>query len=109
VDNKLIDSKVHKVILNPQDAEVSNVDCTARLIEMTKIIEHTLKQYDTDCVIRKHEEENMRDEIIKLYVLSELEITDEERKKAKESFVGKMMRIYSKLPECAKTFECILM
>jgi hypothetical protein len=113
VVNKLIDKKVHKVVLNPLDADVSNVDCTAKLMELTKSVEDTVKQqyleYNKDCVVCKHREENMIDQIIKLFVLSELKITDEERKKAKESFVGKMMRIYSKLPECAKTIECACM
>lgn len=110
VDEHLIDTSEFTVDLNPNHADISNVDCEGENSKYFKKFEEDFlegikeevektdqkTQVDAECALKKLSEANLIDELVKLRVLSKLEITKTQKKDAKNEFVKSLQKIYEK-------------
>lgn len=109
VDNNLIDSNVYNIVLNPENIEVSNVNCTHVNAKNFKELEDALKKLieeddalDVECAIRKQREGKLMELVFKVLVLSKLDLTNKQKREEKTEFVKEMQLITKSLQVCSR-------
>lgn len=112
VDNKLIDTVKYNVILNPKNLDVSAANCEQVLEKAFKTLEvavtKTLKDDDdfnfddkeSQCIINKYREQNFGQKLMRLGVLSELDVTAETKEEEKKNFIQTMYELVRMVKAC---------
>jgi hypothetical protein len=116
-ENNLMEAKLGKIVLNPTNIDISKVNCEKVFAKDTKIFEDEMRSdfkiFEGDCIIRECREGKLLNEILKVSVLSELNISEKEKEKAKDEFVDKAVKVQEKMFQCLKQPEkkagCVLM
>ena len=110
VDNKLIDTTKYNIILNPKNLDVSAVNCEQELEKAFKSFEVILMKMVKDdddlndeksqCILNKYREQHFGHKLIRLGVLSELEISDENKLEERIAYIQSMYDLVSTIKEC---------
>lgn len=112
IDKNLIDSAVYDVVLNPKNLEVSTVDCEENNKKLFKLlndlIEEILKKDEhvglnaiqIQCAMKKYHENNFIDKLIRIAVISECNVTEEQKLSERKAFIKFMSETISTLMDC---------
>lgn len=109
VDNKLIDTSVHPIVLNPDNLEL-NFDCTDKLEDLFEIYEEHIKEsFETEgdqprsqlrCFSRVIRNKNISQFMAKTALLAELKLTDKQKEEFRTDFVDKIKELYIEMIKC---------
>lgn len=110
IDKNLIDTSVYKIILNPKNLDISTINCEESLKTSFKYVQDmilkTIKEEDkldekkVKCAIDLFRQENFNNNFAMIGVMSELNLTDEQKKAEKKRFIDFMGLTMSKVSEC---------
>lgn len=111
VEKKLIDTKVHKVDLNPTNVQVDDVECEILLeirveelaVIMTALMNDShleLNEFQIKCAAKKIRDGKFTDKILAAVIMSELELTDQQRKQERKKFIKTMENLLKTLEVC---------
>lgn len=112
VEKNLVDSAVYTVVLNPKGLKVENINCEVIIRkafkEIQELLSKTFKEDDdlalsdkeTECFMGKYREGNFLDRVLYIGVLSELDITEEQKLAEKKEFIDLMIQLTDSLLTC---------
>lgn len=110
VDKNLIDSRVHKVNLNPKGVNVAGVDCDKLYNEYFEEFSISLKDKfvtamspttkQTRCMMNTIKKEDYVGKSLKVWALGELKISADQEKIEKHNYIDFMKDLYTKILEC---------
>jgi hypothetical protein len=104
VEHNLIDTAVYNVMLNPKNINIDNVDCKKITKKWIKKEEkRAIKDFEEDtreCVLVKDRETGNAHKHLRLKVLRELNITDEQKQIERVNFINHMKEFYKKVITC---------
>lgn len=111
IEKKAIDSKVYKIDVNPKSVDVSNIDCSKFLFELSEEFIVSLKDEfvgalkdptvkSTRCMANAIRSGKYFDNLLKLWMLSELKITDEQRLAERNHFIHFLTNLYANIMKC---------
>jgi hypothetical protein len=112
IDKSLIDTALYNVILNPKNLDISAVNCEENLKNTFKqiqdVILKTIKEEEDfrfdanqmECAMEKYRQGSFIDNFIVIAVLSELKLTDEQKRTERKRFIDSMGLTTSKVNDC---------
>ena len=110
LNNKLIDTSLNVVELNPHKIKTEKINCNAinkQHFEQAEkeLKEHLLKEIGenlgkVDCLIKKYHDNHYFNRTLAIELLSELNISEEQKKNEKTKFIETMEKITQELLEC---------
>lgn len=111
IERKAIDLKVYKVDVNPKNVNVTNFDCNKFLMELSEEFIISLKDEfvsalkkptvkSTRCMANIIRNGRYFDYLIKLWMLSELKITNVQRMTERALFINFLTNLYTNILEC---------
>lgn len=110
IDNKLIDSQVYKIDPNPKKIDTKGIKCDGIIKKNFEEAEKELRQHllkdigenvkQADCLIKKYHDNHYFNKTLAVELLSELKISDEQKKVEKKKFIESMTKITMSLAEC---------
>lgn len=110
VNNKLIDTSVNFVDLNPHKINTEKINCNAINKQHFEQAEKELKEHllkdigenpgKVDCLMRKYHDNHYFNKTLAIEFLGELNISEEQKKKEKSKFIETMAKITRELAEC---------
>lgn len=111
IEKKAIDMKVYKVDVNPKNVDVTNFDCNKFLMELSEEFVINLKDEfvsamkkptvkSTRCMANIIRNGRYFEYLLKLWVLSELKITNVQRMTERSLFITFLTNLYTNILEC---------
>lgn len=100
VENNYIDEKVYKVDLNPENLNVSTIDCVEHLEVQTRKIRNELDGKISDCAKEKILKEEYIVKMMAFEVLSDLNITEVQKEAERRNFIDLMVQLIKAAGDC---------
>lgn len=111
IAKKAIDVKAYKIDVNPKNVDVTNFDCSQFLIELSEEFIISLKDEfvsalkkptvkSTRCMATVIRNGRYFDYLLKLWMLSELKITNVQRMTERNLFISFLTNLYNNILEC---------
>lgn len=109
VDRNLIDLKVHNIIINPKDIDISSFDCegmlktyfrnsTVNITEGENL--KNLNDEQKQCIKGKFREGKYAGKVLAVIVLSEISMNDEQKAAERTKFINSMSEFFKQLQWC---------
>jgi hypothetical protein len=114
VDNNLIDTTKFNFSVNPNNLDVSNVDCephikksltkldATMLIRLKSVGNFNFEDREINCALEQYHADNLRDQFFRLPALREIHLTDKEKAVEKKNFIKTMSEMVFLVNECKK-------
>jgi hypothetical protein len=110
VDNKLIDTNVNSIVLNPHNIKTDEVNCDVINKQHFDHAEKELKEHllkdigenagKAECLIKKYHDNHYFNRTLAIEFLGELNISEEQKKEEKSKFIEIMIKITKELSDC---------
>lgn len=100
VNNNYIDKKTYKVDLNPDNLNVSVIDCGEHLEIQTRKIRNELDGKISDCAKEKILKEEYVIKMMAFEVLSDLNITEVQKEAERRNFIDLMVKLIKAAGDC---------
>ena len=113
VDNELIDTVGHDVVINRKNIDTSDLNCDKILQRVFSELEEdfikTLKdehddfdfnEHEVQCTLEKYRTRNFGQKLMRLGVLKDLNISEREKADERKSFIYAMYEIIQNIKEC---------
>ena len=112
VDNKLIDTTKYNVILNPNNLDISAVNCEqvlekafkTSLVTLTKIFndndDFNLDDKKSQCIFNKYHEQHYVHKDMRVRVLRKLDISAETKLEEKNAYIQRTHDLFRMIKEC---------
>lgn len=109
-DNKLVDSTVYEISMNPRNIITKNIKCDHIIAKNFKAAEEELREHllkevgensgKVDCLIKKYHEHRYFNKTLAIELLGELNISDGRKAIEKENFIKFMIEVTKNLGQC---------
>ncbi|CRL07703.1 CLUMA_CG020657, isoform A [Clunio marinus] len=110
IESNLIDRNVYHISLNPKNISVNGIECDIINKQHFDDAEEELRQHllrdfkedrqKVDCLIKKYHENRYFDKTLSIALLSELDITEQQKEVERKRFIENMTVITKNLAEC---------
>lgn len=110
IEKKLFDTDLYQVNKNPKNLIAKDINCSTIIQQQFSDAEEELKQHllkntkfddlKVKCLIAKYQENHYFNNILAIAILSELNISDEQRESERKKFIQSMISTTRVLSEC---------
>lgn len=111
VDNNLIDTTIYNIELNPENLNVDDINCLevvkSPISEIRKTMIADMRRDDIgfnenqiQCAVKQFREDHNTDKLLRIIVLIEQNLTEEQKAEAKESYMKLMTGIMRAIIKC---------
>lgn len=100
VENNFVDTKTYKIDLNPDNLDLSLIECAEHLRRQTQKIESELDGKISDCAKEKILKGEYVTRMMAFEVLSSLNITDDQKEAERRNFIDLMLQLMKAAGDC---------
>lgn len=111
VDKGLIDTRIYKIVVNPSNINVKNIDCEKNWIQTNEDFSIGLAagfiyrlgmitKESKECIIHTARNGNYAETMLRIWMLSEIKITQNQKIDERANYIKRMKNIYADIMKC---------
>jgi len=99
-DKNLIKTSSYNFKVNPKSINTANIDCTEIIRVTTEQMKQSITSVGSQCVIQTFIDEGYIDVIMKIQLLSKLNLSASDKETEKQNFITRMIEMTHKIKSC---------